>query len=114
MNHGPFAVIAPGDVEDTAWNDMISAGALSKANVLIASHHGRNNGYNEASLDIIDPEVVTISSDVIPAKDDAIKRYGSRATVFSTRETARLPSACAITKPSRSSTATGTSSRATG
>jgi competence protein ComEC len=86
MNHGPFAVIAPGDVEDKGWNDMIAAGVLGKANVLIASHHGRNNGYHEEAMDLIDPEVVIISSDVIPAKDDAIKKYEARAKVFSTRE----------------------------
>jgi competence protein ComEC len=87
VNHGPTSrLLAPGDVESKAWNGMIAAGALGKANVLIASHHGRNSGYHEGAMDIIQPEVVIISSDVIPAKDDAIKKYKARATVFSTRD----------------------------
>lgn len=87
VGHGPTShVLAPGDVEDKAWNDMIAAGVALRANVLIASHHGRNSGYNETALDRINPEVVIISSDVIPEKDDAIQKYKKRSQVFSTRE----------------------------
>jgi competence protein ComEC len=91
VGHGATShVLAPGDVEDKAWNDMIAAGMPLRANVLIASHHGRNSGYNEAALDRINPEVVIISSDVIPAKDDAIQKYKKRSQVFSTRERGTL------------------------
>jgi beta-lactamase superfamily II metal-dependent hydrolase len=87
IGHGPTShVLAPGDVEDKAWNDMIAADVPLRANVLIASHHGRNNGYHEGALDRIKPEVVIISSDAIPAKDDAIQKYKKRSMVFSTRE----------------------------
>jgi beta-lactamase superfamily II metal-dependent hydrolase len=88
VNHGRTSrLLAPGDVESKAWNDMIEAGVLGKINVLIASHHGRNSGFHEEALDVMQPEVVIISSDVIPAKDDAIKEYEKRAQrVFSTRE----------------------------
>jgi beta-lactamase superfamily II metal-dependent hydrolase len=79
-------LLIPGDVESKAWEDMIDAGLKLRANVLIASHHGRNNGYHEEAMDLIRPEVVIISSDKIPAKDDAIKKYEKRAQVFSTRE----------------------------
>lgn len=65
---------------------MIAAGLSLRANVLIASHHGRNSGYHEEALDRIRPEVVVISSDEIPGKDDAIEEYKKRATVFSTRD----------------------------
>jgi competence protein ComEC len=87
VSHGPTSrLLAPGDVESKAWNDMIGAGLWLRANVLIASHHGRNSGYHDEALDQIKPEVVIISSDVIPAKDDAIEKYKKRARVFSTRE----------------------------
>jgi competence protein ComEC len=69
---------------------MIDADVPLRANVLIASHHGRNNGYHDDALDLIRPEVVIISSDKIPAKDDAIKKYEKRATVFSTRKRGTL------------------------
>ena len=87
VEHGPTShVLIPGDVESKAWDDMIDAGVLSKANVLVASHHGRNSGYHEHALDLIKPEIVIISSDEIPSKDDAIGKYKKRAIVFSTRE----------------------------
>jgi competence protein ComEC len=87
VKHGPTSrLLAPGDVESKAWNDMIEAGVLGKVNVLIASHHGRNSGYHEEAMDLMKPEIVIISSDPIPAKDDAIKKYKARSTVFSTRE----------------------------
>jgi competence protein ComEC len=85
--HGPTSrLLAPGDIEEKAWNDMIDAGIKLRANVLIASHHGRNSGYHDEALDLIKPEVVIISSDAIPAKDDAIEKYKERSRVFSTRE----------------------------
>jgi competence protein ComEC len=87
VSHGPTShLLAPGDVESNAWDDMIEAGVDLRANVLIASHHGRNSGYHEEAMELISPEVVIISSDKIPAKDDAIKKYEARAKVFSTRE----------------------------
>jgi hypothetical protein len=87
VNHGPTSrVLLPGDVESKAWDDMIAAKLPLRANILVASHHGRNSGYHEDAMDLIKPEIVIISSDPIPAKDDAIKKYKSRSTVFSTRE----------------------------
>jgi len=85
--HGPTSrLLVPGDVESKAWNDMVGAGISLRANVLIASHHGRNSGYHEEALDLIKPEIVIISSDEIPAKEDAIEKYKKRSLVFSTRK----------------------------
>jgi competence protein ComEC len=87
VSHGLTSrLLAPGDVESKGWEDMLDAGLQLRANVLIASHHGRTSGYHEEAMDRIKPEVVIISSDKIPAKDDAIKKYERRAKVFSTRE----------------------------
>jgi competence protein ComEC len=86
ISHGPTSrLLAPGDVESKAWNDMIDAGVLGKINVLIASHHGRNSGFHEDAMEIMKPEFVIISSDEIPEKEDAINEYRKRARVFSTR-----------------------------
>jgi beta-lactamase superfamily II metal-dependent hydrolase len=87
VTHGLTSrLLAPGDVESKAWNDMIDAEIQMRANVLIASHHGRNSGFHEGAMDLIKPEVVIISSDEIPDKEDAINEYRKRARVFSTRE----------------------------
>jgi beta-lactamase superfamily II metal-dependent hydrolase len=85
--HGPTShVLVPGDVESKGWNDMLDAGVPLRANVLVASHHGRNSGYHKEAMDAIRPEIVIISSDEIPAKEDAINKYKARAAVFSTRD----------------------------
>lgn len=85
--HGSTSrLLAPGDVESKAWNDMIAAGVLGKVNVLVASHHGRNSGFHEEAMDLMKPEIVIISSDEIPEKEDAINEYRKRSRVFSTRE----------------------------
>jgi competence protein ComEC len=87
VQHGPTSrLLAPGDVESKAWNDMINAGVELRANVLIASHHGRNSGFHEEAMDMIKPEIVIISSDEIPEKEDALNEYRKRSRVFSTRE----------------------------
>jgi beta-lactamase superfamily II metal-dependent hydrolase len=87
VGHGPTShVLIPGDAESKAWNDMVAANVPLRANVLVAAHHGRDSGYHEEALDLIRPEIVIISSDDIPAKEDAIAKYKKRATVFSTRE----------------------------
>jgi competence protein ComEC len=87
VSHGLTSrLLIPGDAEDKAWNDMIKAGVWLRSNVLIASHHGRNSGFHEEALDLIKPEVVIISSDEIPTKEDAINEYRKRSRVFSTRE----------------------------
>jgi competence protein ComEC len=91
VGHGPTShVLISGDAENKAWNDMIEADVLSKANVLVAAHHGRHTGYHEDALALINPEVVIISSDDIPAEHDAIEKYRKQATVFSTREDGTL------------------------
>lgn len=87
ISHGPTShLLAPSDAEEKAWNDMIGARVRLRANVLIAAHHGRNSGYHEGALRLIRPEVVIISSDEIPVKEDAAKKYAKHAKVFSTRD----------------------------
>jgi competence protein ComEC len=66
---------------------MISAAVPLRANVLVASHHGRKSGFHEAAMDLISPEVVIISTASLPKKDDATELYRARgARVYSTRE----------------------------
>ena len=62
------------------------AGVLAKPMADLAATLLRNESAVATALDLIKPEIVIISSDEIPAKDDAIDKYKKRAIVFSTRE----------------------------
>jgi competence protein ComEC len=86
ITHASSRVLLAGDVEETAWQDMIDAGLTLRANVLVASHHGRNSGFSEAAMELIRPEVVLISTAKLPPEHDALQDYERLAgNVFSTR-----------------------------
>ena len=91
INHGTSSVLLPGDVEDKAWNDMLDAGLDLSADVLVASHHGRKNGYSERALAAINPTVVIISTDKLDPAHDAEADYRRWTKhVYSTRKRGTL------------------------
>jgi beta-lactamase superfamily II metal-dependent hydrolase len=86
FRHTTSTVLVASDVEAKGWNDMIAAGVDLRANVLIASHHGRKSGFSEAAMQEIRPNAVIVSTAKLDAKDDAVpdyKRYTPH--VYSTR-----------------------------
>lgn len=87
FRHGPTSsVLLASDVEEPAWNNMLDAGVELRANVLIASHHGRKSGFSELAMDAIRPEVVIVSTAKLKAEHDGISLYKARCkNVLSTR-----------------------------
>lgn len=86
IKHATTRVLIAGDVEEKAWSDMIEAGVPLRANVLVASHHGRKSGFSEDAMALIRPEVVIISTAKLPPEHDALADYERHAQhVFSTR-----------------------------
>lgn len=87
FGHGPTSsVLLASDVEEPAWNDMIAEGINLRANVLVASHHGRRSGFSKEALEAIRPEVVVVSTGKLPPEHDALPMYKQRCDhVFSTR-----------------------------
>jgi competence protein ComEC len=86
ITHATTRVLIAGDVEEPAWNDMIAAGVPLRANVLIASHHGRKSGFSEEAMALVKPEVVIVSTAKLPPEHDALSDYERHAKrVFSTR-----------------------------
>jgi beta-lactamase superfamily II metal-dependent hydrolase len=86
FSHATTRVLLASDVEEPAWQDMIDAGLDLRANVLVASHHGRRSGFSEEAIKLIRPEITIVSTAKLDPKDDAIndyKRYSK--SVFSTR-----------------------------
>ena len=61
-NYGGSKVLIPGDVESKGWNDMLDSGLDVNADILVASHHGRQSGYSERAMQAIQPAVVIIST----------------------------------------------------
>jgi beta-lactamase superfamily II metal-dependent hydrolase len=85
--HATSSVLIPGDVEGPGWDDMMDRGHNLRANVLIASHHGRKTGYSERAMASIRPEVVIASAANLPAKEDGLPLYRKHTPhVYSTRE----------------------------
>jgi competence protein ComEC len=86
VSHGNSRILLTGDVEEKAWNDMIEAGTPLRANVLVASHHGRKSGFSKEAMEAIKPNVVIMSTAKLPPEHDAINHYkGHCKLVFSTR-----------------------------
>lgn len=86
FRHGGSSVLLASDVEDTAWNDMLQAGVLAHVKVLIASHHGRKSGFSAEAMDVLQPEIVIVSTAKLSPEHDGISEYKRRcAQVLSTR-----------------------------
>lgn len=62
---GPFKILFPGDLEEDGWLAMLEQPAfrdeLAETTVLVASHHGRTNGYCQRIFDYFEPQVVVVS-----------------------------------------------------
>ena len=91
VNHRLSSVLLPGDAEEKAWNDIIDAGVDLAADVLVASHHGRKNGYSDDAMAEIQPAVVIISTDKLDPAHDAESLYRKWTKyVYSTRRNGTL------------------------
>ena len=58
-------ILFPGDIEKAAWEAHLRNQAfvneLLTTTVLVASHHGRENGFSEEAFRILRPQVTVIS-----------------------------------------------------
>jgi competence protein ComEC len=87
VRHATSSVLIPGDVEEPGWEDILDRGRSLRANVLVASHHGRKSGYSQRAMNSIRPEVVIASTAKLLPKDDGLPLYRKHTSdVFSTRE----------------------------
>jgi len=80
-------VILPGDAEGPAWTSMLKALNTSdlKCDVLKASHHGRDSGYDEEAVQAMSPDLVICSVGKKPETDASQKYANKGAQVLSTR-----------------------------
>lgn len=61
--------IAPGDIEEKGWTSLYSTHSKAieeiikgtKSRILVAPHHGRQNGYTQSMMDVLQPTLMLIS-----------------------------------------------------
>ena len=69
FKYGPFKILFPGDLEEDGWLALLEQPAfraeLIDTTVLVASHHGRENGYCRALFDYCHPRAIVMSDKAI-------------------------------------------------
>lgn len=65
IGFGPFKILFPGDIEKAGWRAHLQNPAfvseLRETTILVASHHGRENGFCEEVFLYLRPQAVVIS-----------------------------------------------------
>lgn len=66
---GAFKILFPGDLEEDGWLALLEQPAfraeLADTTVLVASHHGRENGYCDALFEFCQPRAIVMSDKAI-------------------------------------------------
>jgi beta-lactamase superfamily II metal-dependent hydrolase len=87
IDYGGRRVILGGDAEKPAWDYMeahLDHDEL-RCDVLKAAHHGRDSGYSESAVKLMDPDVVICSVGKKPDTDASDEYMNHGARVLSTR-----------------------------
>lgn len=76
ISYGSFTILIPGDLEIAGWRELLKMtnfrNELTKVNVFLASHHGRENGCCEQVFNHCAPQAVIIS--------DSYMQHGTQET----------------------------------
>ncbi len=91
---GNSKVVLTGDTEKEQW-DAVNLTPLGRASVFLASHHGREDGYSDRALGVLEPQQIIIS-DGKPGETDATAKYERWAPVATTRDSS------VVVRPSQS------------
>lgn len=88
LRYKNFKILFGGDAETEVWESVLEAHKddIVSCDILKASHHGRDNGYYEEAVKIINPEYTVVSVGKKP-ETDATNKYMklTRTGVWSTR-----------------------------
>jgi hypothetical protein len=65
IQYSNFKILFPGDIEQDGWDALLEqpyfARTLAGTDVLVASHHGRENGFNPRIFNYFTPSAVVVS-----------------------------------------------------
>lgn len=79
-------IVIPGDNESASWNELLQneefVDAIKDADIYLASHHGRESGYHDEIINIINPRL-TIVSDSRFHENSVIDKYGRKSRGWS-------------------------------
>jgi beta-lactamase superfamily II metal-dependent hydrolase len=83
LDYPGLSIVFPGDLEVAGWEALLEnirfRQRLSRVNVFVASHHGRESGYCDAVFDHCAPEIVVISDEEIRFDTQEAVDYGVHA-----------------------------------
>ncbi len=85
-------ILLPGDAEQDAWDDILDYWGpekLEEVSILKASHHGREDGFHEETVEAMNPEYVVVSVGPKPNTDayqDYYRVCGDETEIWSTRQ----------------------------
>jgi beta-lactamase superfamily II metal-dependent hydrolase len=84
LHYGDIHIVFPGDLEAAGWRSLLQypdfRAHLTRVNVFVASHHGRENGFCEEVFAFCRPEIVIISDcGIRHASQEMTDTYASRA-----------------------------------
>lgn len=69
FDHRDVHIVFPGDLEKASWKALLQRpafqSALSRVNLFVASHHGRESGYLPEVFDLCEPWLVLISDEAV-------------------------------------------------
>ncbi|MEO1150706.1 MAG: MBL fold metallo-hydrolase [Pseudomonadota bacterium] len=79
---GRIKLIIPGDIESSGWDGLLAqsgfADELREVDYFIASHHGRQNGYHEAIMNLCSPLAVIMSDgQKVHATQEQVQTYAN-------------------------------------
>lgn len=97
IDYAGFSILFPGDLEVAGWNEIIKQAGfkerLAKVDILVAAHHGRENGFSENAFQYMSPAAVVISDcGVEYATQETVQLYRAQARgcITTDRETRRV------------------------
>jgi len=65
INYGGFTLLCPGDIQERGWKRLLNQNNfinwLRKTNFLIASHHGREEGFYDEIFEYFKPKLTIVS-----------------------------------------------------
>lgn len=86
LTYKGITIIFGGDAEEDVWNDLVKQyGTTLKCDILKASHHGRDSGYHQEAVKLMNPQYTIVSVGKKPDTDASNKYRNYSQNVWSTR-----------------------------
>jgi len=84
LDYPGLRIVFPGDLELPGWEALLQNASfrqhLSRVNVFVASHHGRESGYCEEVFEYCKPEIIVISDEEVKFDTQENVDYQAHAT----------------------------------